>query len=428
MSEQKPIRVVVTGIGVVAPNGNDKESYAKALKDGVSGIAYIDRLEEMKFSCRVGGIPKGAIEKAPEYFSSEELLAMNESMIYAGIASIDAFRDAGLKIPDRTEDFVYEDTGAILGTGIGGMDTFANDVYPQVAAGKVRRLGSTIVERIMMSATSAKIGGVLALGNQVTTNSAACSTGTEAIIMGSDRIRAGLAKRMVVGGSEGSDPHTWSGFDSMRVLNRKFNDRPTEASRPMSASAAGFIPGSGSGVVVLEELETALARGARIYAEVAGTSLNSGGMRFGGSMTAPSAKGVQRCIRQAVLDAGISPDDVDYINGHLTATMADPMEVNNWAQALERKPENFPAINSTKSMIGHSLGASGSLETVATLLQMDQGFVHGSLNCEDLHPKIEPWGASVVHESRQTRINVAAKASFGFGDVNSCIILKRLEK
>lgn len=425
--KQEPRRVVVTGIGVVAPNGHGKEDYSKALRHGVSGLRYIPQLEELKFSCRVGGIPQNVIEKAEQYFPSDEIPAMNENMIYAGIAALDAFTDAGLKVPEREEDYVYEDTGAIVGTGIGGIDTFAHEVYPLMEQKKVRRLGSTIVERVMMSASSAKIGGLLGLGNQVTSNSSACSTGTEAVIMGTERIRAGLADRMVVGGSEGSDPFVWCGFDSMRVLCKAFNDDPESASRPMSASAAGFIPGSGAGILVLEELEVAKARGARIYAEVAGAALNSGGMRFGGSMTAPSASGVRRCIRTAILDAGVSPLDIDYINGHLTATMADPLEVGNWSAALERGTENFPAINSTKSLIGHALGASGALETVATIIQMTDGFIAGSKNCEDLHEKIAPFEKSVVRETRDANIRIAAKASFGFGDVNSCIILRSLE-
>jgi 3-oxoacyl-(acyl-carrier-protein) synthase len=352
---------------------------------------------------------------------------MSESMIYGGIAAIDAFRDAGLNIPDRDDNFVYEDTGAILGTGVGGITTFAEKVYEKTKTGKVKRLGSTIVEQVMGSSVSAQLGGMLALGNQVTSNSAACSTGTEAVIMGAERIRAGLANRMVVGGTEGSGPWVWGGFDSMRVLARKFNDEPQRASRPMSASACGFVPGSGAGVLVIEDLETAQKRGARIYAEVLGTALNSGGMRNGGSMTAPSPDGVQRCIREAVLKAGIKTTEVDYINGHLTATFADPSEINNWSTALEAAPGRFPKINSTKSMIGHALGAAGALECVATLLQMRDGFVHGSLNCEDLHEKIQPYAEHVVTQSLDRTINVAAKASFGFGDINSCIIFKKME-
>ncbi|KPA12092.1 beta-ketoacyl-ACP synthase, partial [Candidatus Magnetomorum sp. HK-1] len=231
---------------------------------------------------------------------------------------------------------------------------------------------------------------------------------------------------MLAGGVEGSSPYIWAGFDSMRVLSTKFNDRPTEGSRPMSASACGFVPGSGAGVLLLENLDTALERGARIYAEIIGAQTNCGGQRAGGSMTAPNPHGVQRCIRQAIFDAGISPDDIDAINGHLTATYADPYEIKNWSEALERGPDNFPYINSTKSMIGHCLGATGAIETIAAVLEMEGRFLHPSLNCEDIHPDIEPFVDKVVQKLKENiDLNIIAKASFGFGDVNSCLIIKK---
>jgi 3-oxoacyl-(acyl-carrier-protein) synthase len=420
-------RVAVVGLGVVAPNGHGTEAFAKALEKGESGIRFIKKLEELGFGCQVGGIPQNVREKALDYLSENDLFATNESMLYSCVAAIDAWRDARLQLTPADEDFVNEDTGAIIGTGIGGIDTLGEKVVPMVNDGKVRRMGSTIVEQVMASSVSARIGGILALGNQVTTNSSACSTGTEAIIMGAQRIQAGQAKRMVCGGAEGSSYYSWGGFDSMRVLSRKFNDKPEQASRPMSASACGFVPGSGAGVLILEELASAKARGVPIYAELLGSSINSGGMRFGGSMTAPSAKSVKRCVRDAIIKSGIRATDIDYVNGHLTATFADPHEVKNWSEALELGPADFPYINSTKSMIGHALGAAGAIECVATILQLNRGFVHGSLNCDDLHETIAPYSKSVVRDSIQKNIDIAIKASFGFGDVNSCIIFKKWE-
>ena len=193
----------------------------------------------------------------------------------------------------------------------------------------------------------------------------------------------------------------------------------------MSASTAGFIPGSGGGVLLLESLESAEKRGARIYAEVLGGDVNSGGHRQGGSMTAPNATGVQNCIKLALKDADLDPNRVDAINGHLTGTFSDPYEINNWSQALGRGPENFPYINSTKSLIGHCLGAAGGIECVTAILEMDRGFMHPSVNCEDLHEKIVPYEKSVVQECKDVEINVIAKASFGFGDVNSCIFFEK---
>jgi len=422
-------RVVITGMGIVAPNGHGIEEFAAALKQRKSGIRFVPQLEELKFGCRVAGIPQNIDALCAEYFTEEQLLAMNSNIKYASIAALDAWRDAGFQVPAEDEDVVDWDTGAIVGTGIGGMDTTGERVVPFTNAGKTRRLGSTVVEQVMASGVSAKLSGLLGLGNQVTTNSSACSTGAEAVIDAMYRIRHGLAKRMLAGGSEGASPYIWSGFDAMRVLNRTRNDEPEKASRPMSASAAGFVPGSGAGILILESLESAQARGARIYAEIIGGAINCGGHRMGGSMTAPNPVGVQRCIQAALKDAQIDGSEVDAINGHLTATFADPYEIKNWAKALGRTEKNFPLINATKSLIGHCLGAAGGLESVACVLQLYQGFVHGSANCEDLHEELTPYADSIVQQTRETPdLTIQAKASFGFGDVNACVLFKKWQE
>lgn len=422
---QSPKRVVITGLGVVAPNARNVPEFVSALRETRSGLRHIELMKELGFACQVGAIPSGIREIAAATFPEQLRFSMNEAITYAALAALEAFGDAGLKPVPAESEAVWEDTGAVIGTGIGGIDTFSEKVYPGVAEKRIKRLGSSVVEQIMGSGAAARVGGLLGLGNQVFSNSSACSTGTEAIILGFQRIQMGLAQRMLVGGTEGSDPHTWAGFDAMRVLNRQHNDQPEAASRPLSASSGGFIPGAGAGVLVIEDLATARSRGAKIYAEIIGTALNSGGMRAGGSMTAPSPRGVQRCIRQALLAAQIEPKSLDYINGHLTGTMADPLEVRNWSEALERGPQNFPLINASKSMIGHALGAAGAIESIATLLQMEHGFVHGSRNCEDFHPDIREFAGRVPQETRNATIQIAAKASFGFGDVNSCIIFRK---
>ena len=266
------------------------------------------------------------------------------------------------------------------------------------------------------------------MGNLVTTNSSACCTGTEAILMGYERIRAGRAKRMLVGGCSDHGPYVWAGFDALRVLNYKQNDHPEKASRPMSATASGFVPGSGAGALLLESLDSALERKATIYAEILGGASNAGGQRGEGSMTAPNNEAVQRCIRDAVKDAGIAAADIDLVNGHLTATAKDATEVRNWAEALGRSGHDFPYIHSLKSMTGHCLGASGAIESVAAVLGLKEGFVFPSINCEDIHPGIvECIGAEKIPQKllENDKLQVVAKASFGFGDINSCIILKK---
>lgn len=422
------IRVVVTGLGVVAPNGVGLPAFTAALRESKSGITFHQHLADAGFGCQVGGIPVGIAELQKQYLRDDELFAMNPNMVYAAIAGIDAWTDAGLTRIPPDADEVDWDSGAMIGTGIGGIDTIAEKLAPKVDAGKVSRLGSTMVEQIMSSGNTARLAGLLGLGNQVTTNSSACSTGTEAIIGAFLRIRGGHAQRMLAGGSEGPSKYTWAGFDAMKVLNRTRNATPTEASRPMSASAAGFVPGAGAGVLVLESLASAERRGARIYAEVLGGYVNCGGHRMGGSMTAPNPTGVRRCIRGAVAMAGLRPDQIDAINGHLTATFADPHEIASWSAALELAPERMPLLHATKSLIGHTLGAAGGIESVTSVLELHHQFVHGSLNCEDLHPALAPYAARIPHQTVDVpSLRVIAKASFGFGDVNSCVVFRRFD-
>jgi 3-oxoacyl-(acyl-carrier-protein) synthase len=413
-------------MGVVAPNGVGVAEFDAALREGRSGIRAVPKLAELGFACTVGGVPQGTDAVAERYFDGELLLAMNANHRFGAIAAVDAWTDAGFARPERGDDTVYWEAGAVLGTGVGGLDTVGEKLVPGTDAGRVRRLGSTLVEQVMGSGVSARVSGILALGNQVTSNSSACSTGTEAILEGVARIRSGLAARMLCGGSEGDSHYIWAGFDAMRVLSRRFNDAPEQASRPMSASAGGFVPSSGAGVLHLESLESAKARGARIHAEVLGGALNCGGHRGGGSMTAPNPEAVRRCIGTALADAGVAPSEVDAINGHLTATGADPNEVDAWAAALGRGPGELPPITSTKSMIGHALGAAGAIEAVACVLMLRGGYVHASLNCEDVNPRIEPHAASIPHALRPLPgLRTLAKASFGFGDVNACVVFRK---
>jgi 3-oxoacyl-(acyl-carrier-protein) synthase len=194
----------------------------------------------------------------------------------------------------------------------------------------------------------------------------------------------------------------------------------------MSATAGGFIPGSGAGAMLLESLESALARKATIYAEVLGGAVNSGGQRGGGSLTAPNVQAVQLCIKDALQHAKVKPNQIDLINGHLTATSKDPVEIQNWVQALGRSGKDFPKIQSTKAMVGHCLSAAGAIELVAVVLQIYKQFMHASINCEDIHPEIlkQIDASSIVQKTLNQGPEIVAKASFGFGDVNACVLLK----
>jgi 3-oxoacyl-[acyl-carrier-protein] synthase-1 len=420
-------RVVITGMGVVAPNGTGLDNFEKAIRHGVSGIRHLPELEELKFASQVGGVPSLENIELSDYFSPLQIKQLKASgIIYGCVAGLDAWRDAGLK-PTGSDAEPDWDSGCVFGAGLAGIDLIREGIY-KTDAGQVKRLGSTLIEQTMSSGISAHLGGMLGLGNQVTTNTSACSTGTEAVLMGFERIQRGDAVRMLCGGCDASGPYVWGGFDSMRVLNRRHNDQPKQASRPMDADASGFVAGSGAGALVLEEREHAIARGARIYAEVLGGHVNSGGQRQGGTMTAPNANGIQRCIVAALESAGISADAVDAINGHLTSTMGDVPEIQNWSIALNRRGADFPYVNALKSMTGHCLSAAGAIESVAVALQLYRGFLHPTINLDHPHPEILKVVAPerlVTQKNNSIEVQVIAKSSFGFGDVNACLLFKK---
>lgn len=421
-------RVVITGMGVCAPNGIGLKQFTEALTMGKSGIRFQSRLRDLNFGCQIAGEPLIKDNFLNNYFTPLQLRGLSASgLIYGVISGMDAWKDAGFTKNTGIEPLW--DCGVLFGTGTLGVDKFREAMY-LVDNKNVRRLGSTTVVQTMASGISAYLGGMIGCGNQVTTNSAACTTGTEGVLMAYDRIANGKAEIMLTGSCSDSGPYVWAGFDAMRILPRIYNDNPTEASRPMSATAKGFIPGSGAGALVLESLESAQKRGAKIYAEVLGGEINSGGQMGEGSMTAPNGIAVQRCIQNAVENTGIQPTDIDAINGHLTATSKDSVEIGNWSMALDRSGVEFPYINSFKGMIGHCLAAAGSIECVGSVLQFEEACVFGNVNCEDVHPNI----TKVVSKERipqktiPYRPKIIAKASFGFGDVNACVIFSAFKE
>lgn len=419
-------RVVITGLGVVAPNGTGISDFTHSIKNGITGIRLLPQLKDLNFSCCIGGIPPVTDALKEQYLSPLQLKNFNSPGILFGcMAGIDAWKGAGLTM-DENSDTDW-DSGTIFGTGSSSVEKMRESIY-KIDAGQVKALGSTAVLQTMTSGVSAYLAGILGLGNLVTSNSSACCTGTEAILMGFERIQSGKAKRMLVGGCSDHGPYIWGGFDAMKVMTYKHNNTPEKGSRPMSASASGFVPGSGAGALLLESLDSALARKATIYGEILGGSLNAGGQRSGGTMTAPNNEAVQRCIKEAVANAGIHPGEIDLVNGHLTATTRDAAEINNWCVALNRSGNDFPFIHSLKSMTGHCLGAAGAIESIAALLCLHLGFIFPSINCEDLHPDI----AALIDPEKipqklieTDKLQVVAKAGFGFGDVNSCIIFKK---
>ena len=417
-------RVVVTGMGVVAPNGIGIPAFLKALQTGTSGVKFVPHYRDLNFSCQVAGLPDFKWDSLANYISEVTRHGLKATNIaYGLVAALDAWADSGM--PYDTDEPRWE-TGCVFGNSTSDTEAMKN-VITRVDNKEVRKLGSRVVEQAMNSGVTSYISGRLGLGNRLITNSAACATGTQAVLMAYEYIKDGYAKRILTGSAEHVDTYVYGAFDSMRVLSRKFNDQPENASRPMSLTAGGFVPGSGAAALVLEDLEFALARNARIYAEVLGGSSNAGGQRGGGTMTAANPVGVRRCIQQALETSGVSAAQVDLISGHLTATFADKQEIQNWSDALNRRGRDFPMVNSLKSMIGHCLSAAGSIETVALILQIVHGFVHPNINLEDPNPEIiEITGIdNVPVQMTKKDVNIVAKANFGFGDVNSCLIISK---
>lgn len=421
-------RIVITGVGVVAPNGTGIANFWEALMAKSSGIRFEKELADFGFGCQVGGTPAVSTDLWETKIDALVRRKLTATGVQYGIlAGIEAWENAGLQPAHQTDQPDWE-SGCVMGAGLAGALPL-HDSFQVIDAGNMRRLPSNTTAQTMSSGVSAYLGGVLGLGNQVTTNASACSTGTEAIVQGMWRLRNGRAKRMLVGGCDSTGPYVWAAFDALRVLNRKHNDAPAAASRPMSATASGFVPGGGGGALVLETLESALDRGAPILAELAGGAVNSGGQRQGGSMTAPNQTAIARCLAAAIEDGGVHQNDIDLISGHLTATMFDPVEVALWAKALNRRGGDFPLIQALKGHFGHCLSAAGAIESVAAVLQLERQQVVGNVNCEDLHTEIlktiAPERAQYLETDQP--INVIAKSSFGFGDVNSCVLFKRFK-
>jgi 3-oxoacyl-(acyl-carrier-protein) synthase len=416
-------RVVITGLGVVSPNAIGKEKFIDALKSGKSGLKFHQELKDLKFSCQVAGTPLVNQNHIDHYFTALEQRELKATgLIYGGIAGQEAWLDAGLEYNESPDP----DAGIVFGTGILGVDKL-KEAFDKIDTKNVRRLGSQSVIQTMASGVTAFLNQKIGFGNRVLTNSSACATGTEALILGFEHIQSGKAKTMLVGSCSDSGPYIWGGFDALRILPYQYNDNPEEASRPFAEDAAGFVPSSGAGAIVIEDYEHAKKRDAKIYAEILGGEINSGGQRQGGSMTAPNSEAVVRCISNAVKNSGVNAKDIDAINAHLTATKMDATEIENWTKALKRKGKAFPYINSLKGMIGHGLAACGSIELVASVLQLSEGFVFQNKNASPPHPNIRSLIAEdkIPIETIDYQPKILAKASFGFGDVNACVVLKK---
>jgi 3-oxoacyl-(acyl-carrier-protein) synthase len=425
----KKNRVVITGMGVVTPNALGIDEFRKALFDGKSGIKHWKESEELNFRCQLGGAPPLTEEYLKKYLPLFYIQKLeNKGILYGCLAGLEAWENAGL---DIIKDQRIKDAGMIFGAGALGLDSYVNNVLLTINEGENRKLGSRVIPQCMNSGAAAFLNQILGLGYKTQSNSAACITGSEAVLMGYEEVASGRARLMMCGSTEGDGKFIWGAFDAMRVLCADSNANPEFGTRPMSESSGGFIPSGGSGALVLESLDSAQERGATIYGEILGGAQNCGGMTNGGTMTAPNSEALIECIELAVTNAGISPNEIDLISGHLTSTRADTLEIENWKKGLNLEGDDFPLINTPKSMIGHCIAGAGSIESVASVLQIHHGFVHKNINIteETIHPKIKELIPTnkIPLESTNQEIKTVIKSNFGFGDLNCVLVFRKFQ-
>lgn len=425
----KKHRVVITGIGVTAPNALGAAKFETSLREGRSGISYWEEHAALNFRCQIGGVPPLTKEYLEEHLPPLHAKKVtNKGILYGTLAGLEAWNDAQLEIdPFKRQN----NAGMVFGSGALGMDGSTGEVFQRINDGEIRKLTSQVIPQRMNSGAAAYINQILGLGYINLSNSSACITGSEALLLGYEYVASGRVPMMLCGSTEGDGRYIWGSFDAMRVLCSNANDNPEFGSRPMSDSSSGFVPSGGAGALVIETLESAQKRGAKIYAELLGGYQNCGGLRDGGTMTAPNSIALKQCIEKAVTYAEIDPSEIDLISGHLTSTYADPVEIENWMNALKLDRNSFPYINTPKSMIGHCIAGAGSIESVACTLQISKGFVHKNLNLNEdtIHPKIKELipSSKIPLETINKEIKTVIKANFGFGDLNCVLVFRKFE-
>lgn len=399
-------RVVITGLGVVSSIGNNKQEVTESLKAGRSGITHSDQFEEMKLRSHVWGDikldPKGHIDR-------KALRFMGDAAAYAYIAMQQAIEDANL----TEEQYSDPRVGIIVGTG-GASSANQVQAADTLRAKGVKRVGPYIVPRIMASTASACLATPFKIKGMNYSISSACATSAHCIGHAVELIQMGKQDMVFAGGSEELDWTLTMGFDAMGALSTKYNDTPEKASRTYDADRDGFVISGGGGILVVEELEHALARGAKIYAEVVGYGASSDGY----DMVAPSGEGAVRCMQMALADVDTK---VDYINTHGTSTPVGDM------RELEALKETFgdalPAIASTKSLTGHALGAAGAHEAIYSLIMLENNFIAPSINIDTVDEKAQ--GMPLVTQYTETELNTVMSNSFGFGGTNATLVMRK---
>jgi 3-oxoacyl-[acyl-carrier-protein] synthase I len=401
-------RVVVTGMGIVSSIGNNTQEVLASLREAKSGISRADKYAELGFRCQVHGAP--TLDPS-QTVDRRAMRFLGTGAAWNHIAMEQALRDAGLE----ENEISNERTGIIMGSGGPSTRTVVEAADTTRARGP-KRVGPFAVPKAMSSTASATLATWFKIKGVNYSISSACATSNHCIGNAAEIIQLGKQDMIFAGGCEDLDWTMSVLFDAMGALSSKFNDAPEKASRAYDAARDGFVIAGGAGVLVLEELEHAKARGARIYAEIAGYGATSDGC----DMVAPSGEGAVRCMRMA-LSTVKAP--VDYVNPHATATpIGDAKEIEALREVFGTK---CPPISATKSLTGHSLGAAGVQEAIYSLLMMNNGFICESANIENLDPEFADM--PIVRERRDNvAVGCVLSNSFGFGGTNASIVLKRL--
>ncbi|TCT25874.1 beta-ketoacyl-ACP synthase I [Thermomonas haemolytica] len=399
-------RVAITGMGITSCLGNDLDTVSRALREGISGIRTLPDAVERGLRSQVGGAVQLDLEAA---IDRKLKRFMSDAAAYSYLALRDAIADAGL---DEAQ-VSHPRTGLIAGSG-GGSSRWQVETADIARSRGARKVGPYMVPRTMCSTVSANLATAFHIKGVSYSISAACATSAHCIGAAADLIRHGAQDVVFAGGGEDLDWTMTVMFDAMGALSTGYNDTPERASRPYDAGRDGFVIGSGGGMLVLEDWDHAVARGARIHAELVGYGVTSDGA----DMVAPSGEGAVRCMQMAL--AGVRRP-VDYLNTHGTSTpLGDIVELKAVREAFG---DAMPPLSSTKALSGHSLGAASVHEAIYSLLMLRDGFIAGSANIDVLDPQAE--GFPIVRESRDARLDVVMSNSFGFGGTNAALVFAR---
>lgn len=399
-------RAVITGLGVVSSIGNNQQEVLDSLREGRSGITRSESFAEMGLRCQVWGDVKLDVK---EHIDRKAIRFMGDAAAYAYIALEQAIADAGLS----DEEVSNERTGLVVGSGgaSGEHQVAAADTLRERG---VRRVGPYMVPRCMASSTSACLATPKKIKGVNYSISSACATSAHCIGHALELIQLGKQDRVFAGGGEELHWTLGMEFDAMGALSTKYNDTPEKASRTYDQGRDGFVPAGGGGILVVEELETALARGAKIYAEIVGYGASSDGY----DMVAPSGEGAVHCMKMAMRDLDAP---IDYVNTHGTSTPVG--DVKELGAIREVFGDNTPMLSATKAMTGHSLGAAGVHEAIFSLLMMRDSFVAPSINIDELDE--EAKGMQIVTQTKDAELNLVMSNSFGFGGTNASLVFSK---